>query len=76
MLFLFYAGMIAVAWALMHAVWRKYPRKWFWPNEEKAAAYRLVVIMNVLVSALFLFCILRAPPATFVGTGFLLPAFA
>ena len=75
-LFLLCAGILVVAWALLHAGWRRYPGKWFWPAEKKAAVYRLVTLCNGLVSALFGVLILQARPRTAVLAGFLIPALA
>ena len=74
--FVLYAGILFVAWALIHTCWRGYPRKWFWPDGEKAAAYRLVTLLNGFILAAFLVCILRAAPEMVVLAGFLIPAFA
>jgi len=74
--FLFYAGILVVAWTLIHARWRRYPGKWFWPVERKAAAYRLVALLNGFISALLWVLIRRAPPGTVLLAGFLIPAMA
>jgi hypothetical protein len=74
--FVLYAGILFIAWALIHACWRGYPRKWFWPDQKKVAVYRLVALMNGLISAALLVCILRSAPGIVVLAGFLIPAFA
>jgi hypothetical protein len=45
--------MLAIIWALLHFLWRKYPTKWFWPDKEKATAYRLLIFLNAFISVLF-----------------------
>jgi hypothetical protein len=73
-LLLLLAGLLAVVWVVLSRLWRR--SKWYWPDAAKAPTYLLVVILNSLLLASFLFCIIYARPSTAASMGFLIPAAA
>jgi hypothetical protein len=61
-LFVSYCAVLAIAWGLAILIAPGRPRRWFWPDPDKASAYRLVAFLNLGLIVGFFLVVVRLPP--------------